>query len=115
MKRRVLGKTVSFHTFQKRKKKTKRCRFERHHKSSSSLGRVENRGRRRLFSPALPAPFFSETTKKTPTKLTTCLPHGGRTGDAPLGRLHSGRPDHPTERKKKRKTEEEKKRKNTKK
>jgi len=54
--------------------------------SSSSLGRAENRGRRRLFSPALLTLFFSETTKKTPTKLPTYLPHGGRIGDALLGR-----------------------------
>ena len=64
--------------------------------SSSSLGRAENRGRRRLFSPTLPTPFFSETTKNTPTKLPTCLPHGGRREDALLRRLHSGRPGHPT-------------------
>jgi len=94
-KRCVLRKTASFHTFFFFKKQ-KRCCFERHHMSSSSHGRAENRGRRRLFSPTLPTPFFSETTKKTPTKLPTCLPHGGRREDALLRRLHSGRPGHPT-------------------
>jgi hypothetical protein len=86
MKRRILKKTASFHTF-KKKKKQKQCRFDWHHMSSSSPGRAENRRRRRFFSPALPATSFSKTTKKTPTKLPTCLPHGGRRGDAPLGRF----------------------------
>jgi hypothetical protein len=47
-----LGKTVLFHALLKKKKEiSKRCRFERHHKPSSSLGRAKDRGRRGYYVP----------------------------------------------------------------
>jgi len=63
--------------------------------SSSSIGRTENKGRRRLFSLISHRILFPRGLKKTPTQ-PTCLPRGGRMeGTYPLGglgRQHSGRP-----------------------
>jgi len=63
--------------------------------SSSSIGRTENKGIRRLFSPISHRILFPRGLKKTPTQ-PTCLPRGGRMeGTYPLGglgRQHSGRP-----------------------
>jgi len=62
MKRRVLGKTAPFHAlFQKKRGISKRCRFERHHKPSSSPGHAENRGRRSCFPLRFASPSLHPT------------------------------------------------------
>jgi len=70
MKRRILVKTAPFHAFHwKKKRGSKQCRFERHHKPSSSPGHAENRGRRSIFPPIFLS-FLSLPKPKKPTPLT---------------------------------------------
>jgi len=40
---------ISLKKKEKKKERSKQCHFERHHKSSFSPGRVEDKGRRRFF------------------------------------------------------------------
>jgi hypothetical protein len=49
-----------------KKKKQKRCRFERHHVSSSSPGRAENRGRRSICPLLSHLSLSFPIPKKTP-------------------------------------------------
>jgi hypothetical protein len=55
-----------------KKKKQKRCRFERHHVSSSSPGRAENRGRRSICPLLFSSLSLFPNTQKNPTKHPTC-------------------------------------------
>jgi len=53
----------------KKEERSKRCRFEQYHKSSSSLGRAEDRWRRRFCPPAFaPLPLSPKTQKKKPDR-----------------------------------------------
>jgi hypothetical protein len=62
----------------KREKKQKRCRCERHHMSSSSPGRAENRGRRFFFSPLFLTDSLSPLNlKKTPNQPVAYHPPAG--------------------------------------
>jgi len=87
MKRCVLDKTV---LFQKKKNKDPNGAV-----LNGTMGLLlpldaRGRGRRRFPSPAFLFPFSSNQLKKTPTKLPTCLPHGRRKRDTPLGRFWGG-------------------------
>jgi hypothetical protein len=58
---------------------------------------TRSRGRRRFPSPAFLFPLSLKQLKKMPTKPTHLLATWWKNrGDVPLGRLHSGRPGHPT-------------------
>jgi hypothetical protein len=72
MKRHVLSKTASFHTLfiKKKKEKPKMVPFLNGTVAFLLPLDARGRGRRRLFSPALPVPSFSETTKMMPTQNT---------------------------------------------
>jgi hypothetical protein len=80
MKRRVLVKTMPFHAFEKEKEKEKSkwCPFERHHRSSSSPGRAEDRRRRSYYVPLqrhyfhLSLPSFAQKYTTQPIPTLTC-------------------------------------------
>jgi len=96
MKRRVLGKTVSFHALFIKKKHTttpKRCRFEWHHHLLPLD--TQRTGEEDLFfllcfSPTSLPPM---TLKRRRPRTPTCLSFP-RVGRAVEGRQHSGRPSH---------------------
>jgi len=96
MKRRVLGKTVSFHALFIKKKHTttpKRCRFEWHHHLLPLD--TQRTGEEDLFfllcfSPTSLPPM---TLKRHRPRTPTCLSFP-RVGRAVEGRQHSGRPSH---------------------
>jgi len=88
----------------KQKRRSKRCRFERHHKPSFSPGHAENRGRRSCFplrfaSLSLPKPENHPESTPLAWTLSDGLPRTknqrGKAPQAALGRLHRDRPCHP--------------------
>jgi len=71
MKRRVVTKQRHFMHFTGKKRereRSKRCHFEWHHKSSSSPGPKENKGRTSICSPAFPAHSLSQNPKTNMTE-----------------------------------------------
>ena len=108
MKWRALSKTASFHILLKKNRETpKWCHFERHCSLSSSPRRIENRGRRRIYSPVFsdisPLPLSPKHQKDVDHshlhKLWPVAYHGAvkkQRGRAPLsdflGWLYSGHP-----------------------
>ena len=84
----------------KERERSKRCCFERHHKSSSSPGCTENKGKRSICSLVFPPHSLSQTQKQTrqspPTYMKPGIahtPHDEGWIEEPCGglrRLHRG-------------------------
>jgi len=86
-------KTASFHLLFTKKKRPKRCHFERYYGSSPSPG-CAKQGKKKIFSSSVLTDFPSQKDADSSLKRHRHNPHFPRVGRAVEGRQHSGRPSY---------------------